>query len=207
MEKKYADINTLSRFLYNLKNTFSLLTHTHTKAEIGLGNVDNKSSATIRGEITTANVVNALGYTPLNENDVIDPTTATVEGFAADAKLTGDAISELNKNIQESEVVYDGNYGGMAGGNIRYNKISKILTINFFYNGNIGNNSVLTPSISALGVPIPKTNRYIAAPCNYADGSTGFFQVVIGTDDKIKVLNDSDKIMVKPIVNGSAYIG
>ncbi len=37
-----------------------------TKSNIGLGNVENKSSATIRGELTSANVTNALGYTPLS---------------------------------------------------------------------------------------------------------------------------------------------
>lgn len=34
------------------------------KGDVGLGNVDNKSSETIRGEITSANVTTALGYTP-----------------------------------------------------------------------------------------------------------------------------------------------
>lgn len=38
-----------------------------TKSSIGLGNVENKSSATIRGEITSSNVTTALGYTPLNK--------------------------------------------------------------------------------------------------------------------------------------------
>lgn len=33
-------------------------------ADVGLGNVENKSSATIRGELTSANVITALGYTP-----------------------------------------------------------------------------------------------------------------------------------------------
>lgn len=37
---------------------------TLTKADLGLGNVENKSSATIRGELTSANVTTALGYTP-----------------------------------------------------------------------------------------------------------------------------------------------
>lgn len=37
-----------------------------TKANIGLGNVENKSSATIREEITSANVTTALGFTPIN---------------------------------------------------------------------------------------------------------------------------------------------
>lgn len=37
-----------------------------TKSGIGLGNVENKSSATIRSELTSSNVTTALGYTPLN---------------------------------------------------------------------------------------------------------------------------------------------
>lgn len=37
---------------------------TVTKSDVGLGNVENKSSATIRGELTKENVTDALGYTP-----------------------------------------------------------------------------------------------------------------------------------------------
>jgi hypothetical protein len=33
-------------------------------SDVGLGNVDNKSSSTIRSEITSSNVTDALGYTP-----------------------------------------------------------------------------------------------------------------------------------------------
>lgn len=36
-----------------------------TKSSIGLGKVENKSSSTIRGELTETNVTNALGYTPV----------------------------------------------------------------------------------------------------------------------------------------------
>lgn len=39
-----------------------------TKAGIGLGNVENKSSATIRSELTSSNVTTALGYTPINSS-------------------------------------------------------------------------------------------------------------------------------------------
>lgn len=42
--------------------------HSVTKAQVGLGNVENKSSTTIRGEITKSNVTTALGYTPLNQS-------------------------------------------------------------------------------------------------------------------------------------------
>lgn len=40
----------------------------YTKAEVGLSNVDNKSSATIRSELTTKNVTDALGFVPLDES-------------------------------------------------------------------------------------------------------------------------------------------
>ena len=42
----------------------------YTKSEVGLGNVENKSSATIRGEITKGNVTTALGYTPNTPTEV-----------------------------------------------------------------------------------------------------------------------------------------
>ena len=42
---------------------------------------------------------NGTGYVPAGV-DVVDPTLATVLGFAADAKLTGDALSELNKKTE-----------------------------------------------------------------------------------------------------------
>lgn len=38
--------------------------HAVTKSQVGLGNVENKSGATIRAEMTKADVVSALGYTP-----------------------------------------------------------------------------------------------------------------------------------------------
>lgn len=49
----------------------------YTKSEVGLGNVENKSSATIRGELTKEDVTNALGYTPPTTNTVYThPTTS-----------------------------------------------------------------------------------------------------------------------------------
>lgn len=39
---------------------------TLTQADVGLNSVENKSSATIRGEITSLNVTTALGFTPYN---------------------------------------------------------------------------------------------------------------------------------------------
>lgn len=49
--------------------------HSTTATQVGLGNVENKSSATIRGEITSSDVTNALGYTP---GDVSSSGTQTL---------------------------------------------------------------------------------------------------------------------------------
>lgn len=51
---------TASSNLSDLTNT------TIARSNLGLSNVENKSSATIRGEITSGNVTTALGYTPVN---------------------------------------------------------------------------------------------------------------------------------------------
>ena len=42
---------------------------------------------------------NQAGNEKRDSADVVDPALATVLGFAADAKLTGDALSELTKNL------------------------------------------------------------------------------------------------------------
>ena len=55
--------------------------HGVTKSDVGLGNVENKSSETIRSEITSSNVTNALGYTPTKQSDI------------------DDAIDEVNSNL------------------------------------------------------------------------------------------------------------
>ena len=56
--------------------------HTHTKAEVGLGNVDNKSSETIRSEITKKNVTDALGYIPVETVPGMTGASATKAGTA-----------------------------------------------------------------------------------------------------------------------------
>lgn len=47
-------------------NLLDLPNPAQARSNLGLGNVENKSSATIRGELTSGNVTGALGYTPLS---------------------------------------------------------------------------------------------------------------------------------------------
>lgn len=67
-------ITTLINHLANKSNP-----HGVTKSQVGLGNVDNKSSATIRGELTKGNVTTALGYTPANQTDMTNAQNAIMQ--------------------------------------------------------------------------------------------------------------------------------
>lgn len=74
INEKISDVNdSISSHVYNTSNP-----HSVTKSQVGLGNVENKSSATIRGELTKTNVTTALGYTPYTPNE-IDNKFATLE--------------------------------------------------------------------------------------------------------------------------------
>lgn len=66
--------------------------HGVTPAQIGLGNVENKTGAAIRGEMTKAEVTKALGYTPSQTDTTYGTASASSAGLmsAADkAKLDG----------------------------------------------------------------------------------------------------------------------
>lgn len=74
---------------------------TLTSTDVGLANVENKSSATIRSEITSTNVTTALGYTPYNATNPNGYTsnTGTVTSVAATA---GTGISVTGSPITSS---------------------------------------------------------------------------------------------------------
>ena len=85
---KNTDFSAVKTTVNSLNTTVSNHTsnksnpHGVTKSQLGLGNVENKSSATIRGELTSANVTTALGYTPPRTDtntwrDVVDNLTST----------------------------------------------------------------------------------------------------------------------------------
>ena len=64
-----AETPTSSSYIIyaNSDGYFRKSTVANMKTAMSLNNVENKSSATIRGELTSANVTTALGYTPVNK--------------------------------------------------------------------------------------------------------------------------------------------
>lgn len=101
-----------SRAAYN-HSTSTGNPHKTTKADLGLGNVENKSSATIRGELTSANVTTALGYTPPKTDTNTHYTTRIVAGAAngtanADTTNGNTHINVTDDNTFRSGIVIKG---------------------------------------------------------------------------------------------------
>lgn len=73
--------------------------HEVTKAQIGLANVENKSSTQIRSEITKENVTNALGYTPIDESRI--GAANGVASLDASGRIPASQIPGGFDNIEE----------------------------------------------------------------------------------------------------------
>lgn len=98
--------------LLNRNNNLSDLASVSTaKTNLALNLVENKSSATIRSEITSANVTSALTYVPTSPTELsaqIDTRIATaqlgalngVATLGADGKLTSNQVAALNSTAQ-----------------------------------------------------------------------------------------------------------
>ena len=97
-------ITTLINHLANKSNP-----HGVTKNQVGLGNVENKSSATIRGELTKGNVTTALGYTPANQTDMTNAQDAITQ-----------LNSDLNNRIEFTITSIDSKYA-FTGNSYKHN--------------------------------------------------------------------------------------
>ena len=123
-----------SRAAYNHSTKTSGNPHHVTKADVGLSSVENKSSATIRSEITKDNVTTALGYTPPTSNTNTHYTTRIVAGAASGtvnaATTNGNThINVTDDNVFRSGVVIKGtgttSVTSDASGNITINSTDK----------------------------------------------------------------------------------
>ena len=85
-----------SRAAYN-HSTKTGNPHGTTKADLGLSSVENKSSATIRSELTKANVTTALGYTPpTTDTNTWRPVQNNLTSTATDQSLSAAQGKVLN---------------------------------------------------------------------------------------------------------------
>lgn len=91
-----AQVNTITGVKGSAESSYRTGNINITAANLGLGNVENKSSATIRGEITGANVTDALGYIPLDVAEIDSLNDYILELNTSDAsELTQDQVDEI----------------------------------------------------------------------------------------------------------------
>ena len=76
-----------------------------TKEQLGLANVENKSSTQIRSEITKENVTNALGYTPIDESRI--GAANGVASLDAGGRIPASQIPGGFDNIDEYDSLAD----------------------------------------------------------------------------------------------------
>lgn len=96
-----------SRAAYN-HSTSTGNPHKTTKTDLGLGNVENKSSATIRGELTKANITTALGYTPPTTDTNTHYTTRIVAGAASGTANAATSNGNTHINVTDDNVFRSG---------------------------------------------------------------------------------------------------
>lgn len=98
MSPVFAKIKlAISKLITHLNSTDN--PHNVTKTNVGLGNVENKSSSTIRGELTKENVNNALGYTPATQSDMTNAQNAITQLNSERAFLSKVFSGTSNKMI------------------------------------------------------------------------------------------------------------
>ena len=78
--------------------------HGVTKSDVGLGNVENKSSETIRSELTKSNVTTALGYTPPTTDTTYSVATTSKDGLmSATDKTRVDGIENIALSVKTAK--------------------------------------------------------------------------------------------------------
>ena len=167
---------------------------TVSKSDIGLGNVENKSSATIRGELTSSNVTTALGYTPLKTYTDTKTTlsyvttgTPSISTTGATGTITlGQAASKLvdtsiasgssSTNLPTSAAVASFVKGVIDG----YNPVDNNTTYKLTQDSTDGHKITLTPydgetAGTAMTITIPDNNTTYTASNGITLSGTEFY--------------------------------
>ena len=92
----------------NLKSDMNL-----SKGDVGLSNVENKSSATIRGELTSTNVTTALGYTPINSS--LKGANNGIAELDASGKVPSTQLPSYVDDVLEYSTMSDFPFTGESG--------------------------------------------------------------------------------------------
>ena len=108
--------------------------HNVTKSDIGLSNVENKSSTTIRGELTESDITSALGYTP-SSDDTLN-TAGSLNKPSTKLFLVGAINQSQSDTTYSNSLAYIGTNGHLYSNGIQTVNLSDTQNLtNKTYNG------------------------------------------------------------------------
>lgn len=156
--------------------------HGTTKEDLGLENVENKSSETIRSEITKKNVTDALGYTPATTDTTYD--------------AAGESLG-LMKSGGDLTIV-----DGVATVNDLDSKVPETRTIN-----GKALSTDITLSASDIGADMTGTADSLVTAHNISTAShSDIRDLITSLTDRLNALADSDDITLDQMSEVVAYI-
>lgn len=151
--------------------------HSVTKSQLSLGNVENKSSATIRGELTSSNVTTALGYTPIKSASLNVATTSFAAVTIGKNQTKALGSVELDAGtylIQGSAVFAQGSE--FTAGNVRLTVAQSSGSAGFTNGitkvGYVGVNGAYVEQVHSILYLSAKTTIYLNAYQNYSSSGT-----------------------------------
>ncbi len=165
----------VSSLISHLANTSN--PHSVTKSQVGLGNAENKSSATIRGELTSANVTTALGYTPIKTASLNVSTTTfdAVTVGKGNSKALGSVELEAGTYLIQGSAVF-AQASEFAVGNVRLTLAQSSGSTGFTNGitkvGYVGVNGAYVEQVHSILYLASKTTIYLNAYQNYSDNGT-----------------------------------
>ena len=115
---------------------FRAMSPANLKTTMSLNNVENKSSATIRGELTLSNVTTALGYTPVNKAG--DTMTGVLNMLANQyTDSYSGALNMNNSNIYGVNSIYTADLSDNSQEGIHFYRTTTTVDTVYAKNGNL----------------------------------------------------------------------
>ena len=126
---------------------------------LGIQNVENKNSATIRGEITSANVTTALGFTPLSNTSTTANVSEGSNKYFTEARVLASVLTGLSTATSTAVVAAD----------------SVLVALGKLQAQNLLAAPVANPAFTGTASFVGMKESKVALPANNIDLSAGTF--------------------------------